>query len=88
MYQLGFSVCLLVPFLDLVLTECSMGFARLAESTIRNVKGKGENEKLTALERRVGRKVAVDEKNTLENELGGGRKIAVPTLGMSSSNSY
>lgn len=29
----------------------SMGFARLAETTIRNVKGKGENEKLTALEK-------------------------------------
>lgn len=28
-----------------------MGFARLAETTIRNVKGKGENEKLTAAEK-------------------------------------
>lgn len=28
-----------------------MGFARLAESTIRKVKGKGENDKLTALEK-------------------------------------
>lgn len=28
-----------------------MGFARLAESTIRQVKGKGENDKLTALEK-------------------------------------
>ena len=29
----------------------SMGFARLAESTIRQVKGKGENDKLSALEK-------------------------------------
>ena len=29
----------------------SMGFARLAESTIRQVKGKGENDKLTPLEK-------------------------------------
>ena len=28
-----------------------MGFARLAESTIRKVKGKGEGEKLSALEK-------------------------------------
>ncbi|KAI0094772.1 putative YHM2-protein of the mitochondrial carrier family [Irpex rosettiformis] len=28
-----------------------MGFARLAESTIRNIKGKGENEKLSALDK-------------------------------------
>ena len=28
-----------------------MGFARLAESTIRKVKGKGENDKLSALEK-------------------------------------
>ncbi|KAI0963742.1 Mitochondrial DNA replication protein yhm2 [Taiwanofungus camphoratus] len=28
-----------------------MGFARLAESTIRNMKGKGENDKLSALEK-------------------------------------
>lgn len=28
-----------------------MGFARLAESTIRQIKGKGENDKLTALEK-------------------------------------
>lgn len=28
-----------------------MGFARLAESTIRSVKGKGENDKLTPLEK-------------------------------------
>ena len=30
-----------------------MGFARLAESTIRQVKGKGENDKLTPLEKIV-----------------------------------
>ena len=28
-----------------------MGFARLAESSIRQMRGKGENEKLTALEK-------------------------------------
>lgn len=32
-------------------TYARMGFARLAESTIRQVKGKGENDKLTALEK-------------------------------------
>ncbi len=32
-------------------TLCSMGFARLAESTIRDVRGKGKDEKLGALDK-------------------------------------
>lgn len=40
----------LVVFVSL-LFYCRMGFARLAEASIRKVKGKGEDEKLTALEK-------------------------------------
>jgi len=31
--------------------HCRMGFARLAETTIRNVRGKGENDKLGAMDK-------------------------------------
>ena len=52
MHELGFTVRRVKSWkLSLSLHISSMGFARLAESTIRSVKGKGENEKLSALEK-------------------------------------
>lgn len=53
MYQLGFSVSrpILTVCVLLMSIRSSMGFARLAESTIRKMQGKGENDKLTAPEK-------------------------------------
>ena len=54
MYELGFSVgdVRLHPIHSLIgVGDDSMGFARLAESSIRSFKGKGENEKLTPFEK-------------------------------------
>lgn len=53
MYQLGFSVGQFTQLPEALVTDMifSMGFARLAESTIRNIKGKGENDKLSAVDK-------------------------------------
>ena len=51
MHQLGFSVSLSRPSRDLVDRKHSIGLARLAETMMRRVKGKGENEKLTAVDK-------------------------------------
>ena len=54
MYELGFSVgdVRLHPIYSLIgVGDDSMGFARVAESSIRSFKGKGENEKLTPFEK-------------------------------------
>ena len=53
MYELGLPVRSYSGLLRALLIFCpySMGFARLAESSIRKVKGKGENDKLSALEK-------------------------------------
>lgn len=59
MYQLGFTVSLhrrldgymVVWGYDADVCQSSMGFARLAETGIRKIRGKGDNDKLGALDK-------------------------------------
>lgn len=45
MYELGLAVCCSLESNVALFDDFSMGFARLAETMIRNVRGKGEHEK-------------------------------------------
>ena len=54
------SSCLLLLFPFLTFNE-SMGFARLAESSIRSIKGKGEGDKLSAPEKILSSTIGLSE---------------------------